>query len=961
MQPEPAFLTGNKCRSGRSFAYTPIGSRVLVVAICCALVGVQSASALQQPVGAEQAFAYLSESSRVAIESAEGRVLVVRKAMASDSFFAMADALLAAEGQSLPEPSLSTPGWSMQERMKNLPPAVQAPVAGLAATVEKANELFGSLSFSEVKKASRAMRRLLEGSEGYGLPEERLPVQAGSDQGRPSPSSAPRGPWFSPAIRQAIEMTAPASAMLAAALDRYVPELIAAARTLPSPANDPVEGCDLLDQTPILCVGSNVANIYGSDQAVLIDLGGNDVYRNSAGAAPFLKPGVAPGEQQNVSLNLDLSGNDVYSPDGPTDGWQVSFAQGSGNLAGVGYLVDLLGNDLYEVPGPSKTLWSQAQGTGVTGSGVLFDLGGDDKYRAVSDPEGGTFVAQGFGGANAGPAGLIDLGLGKDAYSFTGGYSGPEQEAAFCPAEGETCTASTVLWGQAASLLGASVLFDDGGEDAFLASLTGVSKSFPAPSTSVRAQGHSNVGTALLLEGYGNTSYKIESHGEGVVGPQAIGQSQAVGLTGLSVLEDLGGDDAYRLEASTTREEAIEVKDDCECRMAVAAAVQPSVPYMLGQGSAVGAGPKTTSLLSDHLGNDRYAAVGTSKLRVHLLDRLSQPEAPPNLAVVSAYPHMEAQGMTSLGNAVLKDASGNDQYEIRSLSDVVGEATSDNAVGDPTITRITAVNFLAGQGANLGALFDLAGTRDSFRVERLAIPDGSISFIPGAPLAIGDGVGGVFAALGADPRIVASPAKPLMCGTRGIRAWSPSCYGSPDGSPTEDDPDHQTWDSSPGWASIGLAPQTGAPGPPALSFTADTPGSVTENSQDNCGGDQRIDWSDLPTPLSPSSLRTMQVGAKLEKPVTAGGGPIRDALVHFYLGRQVRLVGTPFQSWFSAWHVTARTDENGLAHAQLPTWGMSCFVDEQAWAIGATYDGGPGEEGNLPFGQKHILRPVATG
>jgi len=98
---------------------------------------------------------------------------------------------------------------------------------------------------------------------------------------------------------------------------------------------------------------------HTEDAALLIDLGGNDVYTNNAGGC---------GRDGGVAVCIDHGGNDKYlAPD-------RCYVQGFGFL-GVGMLVDLAGNDVYKAKHFS-------QGAGIMGVGALWDKAGDDTFRA---------------------------------------------------------------------------------------------------------------------------------------------------------------------------------------------------------------------------------------------------------------------------------------------------------------------------------------------------------------------------------------------------------------------------------------------------------------------------------------------------------------------------------------------------------------------------------------------------
>ncbi len=185
---------------------------------------------------------------------------------------------------------------------------------------------------------------------------------------------------------------------------------------------DPPEGCDgdviLVRETAAgtVVVGGKGRTVYTRAFALVIDLGGDDVYEGAcaAGQAPDLP----------VSVVVDLSGDDTYRT---TRG----YSQGSGHL-GVGVLLDAGGDDVYVAD-------AYAQGSGHVGVGVLIDMDGVDTMRADSlaqgsgvmgigvlvDLEGSDVVrvsrqGQGFGAA--GGVGVLLDAAGDDARFAGGAY-----------------------------------------------------------------------------------------------------------------------------------------------------------------------------------------------------------------------------------------------------------------------------------------------------------------------------------------------------------------------------------------------------------------------------------------------------------------------------------------------------------------------------------------------------------
>jgi hypothetical protein len=879
-----------------------------------------SSSLTDGPNGASAA-TLLPSAARQAVTAAEGRATDIRAAVATGSFASITEALIAAGSQPVPAvPNLPSPSLAIRQRVSGLPIALRGPVAGLAAAVHRAREMFGSLSAKEVRHVRRAMRRFLDAAARHAVPSTIEPIG----------SHFPAPPSFGPNATRAQRMVAPASLLLAAALDRYLPELTAATAGDDSLTGQSAQGCDALDQSPFLCVGSDADNTYQRDEALLIDLGGNDLYHNSAGGAQLGVPdGVhADDAQYVVSLNIDLSGNDLYAPNEPKNPQWFEVAEGSANGPGVGYLIDLQGNDVYA--GPEAGI-GQVQGTGFAGAGALFDLGGNDRYEAFRTPVG-KISAQAFA-TLGGFGGLIDVGRTDDSYSLTG----------------EGGSVSTTISGQAEAFLGTAVLLDDGGQDSFLQSLTGSWSGPDVQDPQLEGQAFAIDGAAFLLEGQGDTTYSMVTKGEGSVSNRVFGQSVA-DLGATAVLDDLGGDDVYRLEASAVYEQDLQIDDSCGCSSALAAPPvtgPPGAPTTTGVGGQGWADFAATALLRDHLGNDHYSAIASYRFRAQLDDQRTDRQNPPTLVMQAADPTGRAQGWAAeAAVALLGDDSGNDSYELRSLNDVWGNVNSDQADGDPTVTRLEypgAIEALEGQGRGsvsstgpaIGALVDLGGSSDTFQAEHAWSPEGIASFRAEWPGVFGYGAGGVFAALGIDPQIVMNPSRPFVCGIPGYGAWTGSCSERPRANPIQDDPDHQAWDTGTPDTSIASAPlATGAT--PALSFTSETPTALVDDASDHCEYPNYRQWTDLPTAPNPSSLRSVEVGAKLLAP---DGSPMQDALVHFGLGRSSTFSDQD-DRWVTTWTVDARTGADGIARAQLPTWGTGCYTSSSL-AVMATYDGGP--------------------
>ncbi len=162
-------------------------------------------------------------------------------------------------------------------------------------------------------------------------------------------------------------------------------------------------------------VGGASKTVYSGPLAFALDLGGDDQWSAAA---------TRSGPKQRINVTLDLSGNDLYLG-------EEHFAQGCG-LYGCSLLFDLAGSDRYIAT-------RAAQGCSVAGIGMLIDAAGDDAYegdaylggaglfgygllldRAGNDEQRAKLASFGF----AWPLSvgqLVDL-RGNDKRTATGGY-----------------------------------------------------------------------------------------------------------------------------------------------------------------------------------------------------------------------------------------------------------------------------------------------------------------------------------------------------------------------------------------------------------------------------------------------------------------------------------------------------------------------------------------------------------
>ncbi len=306
------------------------------------------------------------------------------------------------------------------------------------------------------------------------------------------------------------------------------------------------------------------------DCLALVDLGGDDVYDGSVGAA-FDRP---------VSVALDLAGDDRYlapPPGRPT--------QGAG-LLGVGVLLDVAGNDRYEAE-------SIAQGLGFFGLGLLWDDEGDDTRRLRFSGQGAAYFGigllvdgagddvydlwgdgQGFGGIGGGVGVLADR-SGDDRYTaeidahVTGRGSGhTRKRVTYSNAQGAANGRRGDLSDGHAWAGGLGALLDLEGDDAYEAGNWALGAGYW-------------FGAGILYDGGGNDRYRS------VYYSLASGAHFCLG----AVFDDGDGDDTYTVWDPP-------IADDL-------------VPPGLGMNAAAGAGLSfawdfCVSLLVDKGGDDTY-------------------------------------------------------------------------------------------------------------------------------------------------------------------------------------------------------------------------------------------------------------------------------------------------------------------------------------------------------------------
>ena len=276
-------------------------------------------------------------------------------------------------------------------------------------------------------------------------------------------------------------------ASMLAAGGRFVAALEKLARAAQGVADWP--GVALQIPTPLgtICVGTLRDDIHAVPALLVVDPGGDDLYRGESGAANGLLG-------RSLAGIIDLAGGDRYVGKG--------LLGQAGALFGAAVLLDLGGNDRY-------TCANAGSGCAVFGTGWLEDRAGDDTYAGKAVAQGAAFAGLGV---------LRDR-CGNDLYRVG------------------KC-------GQAfAGVRGAGLLVDDAGKDVYLAGRWEADHERHSAHSLSLAQGFSTGmrpfiggGVAALVDRGGNDTYEADVYGQGVSYWYALG-----------MLVDESGHDAYRL------------------------------------------------------------------------------------------------------------------------------------------------------------------------------------------------------------------------------------------------------------------------------------------------------------------------------------------------------------------------------------------------------------------------------
>jgi hypothetical protein len=569
--------------------------------------------------------------------------------------------------------------------------------------------------------------------------------------------------------------------VLAEAIDRALPVLRAHAATLRSPSAR-FAGCDLVEQAPAVCIGGNGANTISGDFALVIDLGGNDIHRGSAGGASVTVNGLA------AAVTIDLGGSDVY--DSQPGGNTTSMgAQGAGRTGGVGILVDATGNDTYTIAAQGASA-SQVlgQGAAVAGVGILSDGGGNDSYTISNSVPSTATHSQGQGFSIIGAMGLhLDAGMGNDVIADR---ADPPPTA---DADGKPVTSRTRVECCANGVGGSVAVYaDDGGTDRQTVEAISDASGIAAPDVAVAAtHGFSGLGgVAVSIAGPGASDRTTLASSTAPQASQATATGYGGGALGgvVGSFSDAGGDDVNRVLARSSGRNEVTVNDGCTCAGTMSASALNTYASGFGIGSLGAVG-----LAHDAAGNDRYLSTSSSTSVASLRDERVPPAGGTVPAIKVRADALIARSLSigygaaaSLGSFV--DAAGNDSYESRATSDATATVDAAHpgvqrfaaAASDQAIAEVLASAFgdLSGAAPGVAGFTDLGGS-DSYLVENLigatAEPPSEVALGFGLSSAAGSVIQNSISTFldqgGSDTfRIV--PEDQACAGTRGEGSWS---------------------------------------------------------------------------------------------------------------------------------------------------------------------------------------------
>jgi len=336
-------------------------------------------------------------------------------------------------------------------------------------------------------------------------------------------------------------------------------------------------------ETPagLMLIGDKGPNVYGMDASLIIDLGGDDLYINNAGAPVYeIHKRAVSGIRFPTAVVIDFAGDDRYISSG--------FAAVASGFFGLGIILDMAGNDFYA--GGRLSL-----GASFFGMGCLMDMAGNDTYVCSEGGQGCAF----FGAAH-----LFD-GKGDDLYQgpkFVQGFGGPMGLGQLYDLRGkdhyragwkhgssygtkgiyEACSQG-VGWGfRKHAAGGIGILFDSGGDDVYEAGNFSQGTGY-------------FLGLGVLRDNAGHDVYRGSRYCQGAAAHQGAG-----------ALLDFNGNDVYSGKIAANQGAAWDLSVACLVDYAGNDCYKAG-DLSLGAGAQNGMG-----LFFDGEGNDRYESPARS-------------------------------------------------------------------------------------------------------------------------------------------------------------------------------------------------------------------------------------------------------------------------------------------------------------------------------------------------------------
>lgn len=408
----------------------------------------------------------------------------------------------------------------------------------------------------------------------------------------------------------------------------------------------------------LVALGGPGPDVYDDSYAVIIDVGGDDVYlsRDTTKAHALELP---------IRLIVDLAGDDTYLG--------KDFSYGAA-VAGISILIDVTGNDTYRSG-------SFSLGCGLFGVGILHDLAGNDSYSSATNTQGcgifgigllrddagtDTYVAQAQGqgfGATRG-LGMLHDAHGNDQYLA----ASPFQDVLRYEDHQTTFTQGVALGYRPIASGGIGILVDGSGNDLYSCDIYGQGAAYwfglgavVDMSGSDRYQAYQyaqgsgvHLATGLVVDESGDDIYV--SHGVS----QGCGHDYALGS-----LVDLSGNDSYIVESLS-----------------------------LGGGNA-----NAASIFVDVAGNDSYVAMNST-----------------NTLGYSDF--RRTQGMIGL----FLDGSGDDRYGESLRNGTTTVKSTYGAFVDVAGTTSVSTTAATTSGPQAGGLEPLRSTVDELFIQASAAP-----------------------------------------------------------------------------------------------------------------------------------------------------------------------------------------------------------------------------------------------